>query len=92
MSDRSRRCRLGDATVAAKFFGQVPWLGTLPDEYGARAEETLRDALAGRRPPGTGIVSGTTTLGDLLTRYIERCRRDGELAPKSVDTYAATLN
>jgi hypothetical protein len=51
-------------------------LGTLPDEYGARAEETLRDALAGRRPPGTG----------------KRCRRDGELAPKSVDTYAATLN
>jgi hypothetical protein len=27
-----------------------------------------------------------------LTRYIERCRQDGELSPKSVDTYEATLN
>lgn len=63
-----------------------------PDQYGARAEAALRDALAGRRPPGTGTVSGTTTLGELLGRYIERCREDGELAPKSVDTYAATLD
>jgi hypothetical protein len=62
------------------------------DEYGARAEDALRDAIAARRPPGTGTISGTTTLGDLRTRYIERCRRDGELAPKSVDTYAATLD
>jgi hypothetical protein len=64
----------------------------VPDEYGARAEEALRDAIVGRRPPGTGTVSGTTTLGDLLTRYIEQCRQHGELAPKSVDTYAATLD
>jgi integrase len=62
------------------------------DEYGARAEDALRDALAARRPPGSGSITATTTLGDLLTRYIERCRQDGDLAPKSVDTYAATLN
>jgi hypothetical protein len=62
------------------------------DEYGARAENALRDAIAARQPPGTGSITGTTTLGDLLTRYIERCRQDGELSPKSVDTYEATLN
>jgi integrase len=65
--------------------------GTL-DEYGRLAEEALRDALSARRPPGTGSVTASTTLGELLTRYIERCRSDGELAPKSVDTYEATLN
>lgn len=61
------------------------------DEYGARAEAELLNAIAGRRPPGTGSISGTTTLGPLLDRYIQRCREDGELAPKSVDTYEATI-
>jgi integrase len=65
--------------------------GGVPDEYGVRAEDVLRDAIAARRPPGSGTITGTTTLGDLLTRYIQRCREDGELAPKSVDTYEATL-
>ena len=63
----------------------------VPDEYGARAEALLLDALAGRRPPGTGSLTGSTTLGELLDRSIERARADGELAPKSVDTYAATI-
>jgi integrase len=62
------------------------------DEYGARAEDALRDALTARRPPGTGTITGATTLGDLLTSYVERCHDDGELAPKSVDTYSATLD
>jgi integrase len=61
------------------------------DEYGNKAEEALRDSLEGRRPPGTGSITSTTTLGELLTRYIARCREDGELAPKSVDTYEATI-
>lgn len=64
----------------------------VPDEYGARAEAALLDALAARRPPGTGSLTGLTTLGELLDRYIERARADGELAPKSVDTYAATID
>ena len=64
----------------------------IDDEYGARAEESLLDAIGARRPPGTGSITGTTTLGELLTRYIKRCREDGQLAPKSVDTYEATLN
>jgi integrase len=63
-----------------------------PDEYGDKAETALMDAVAARRPPGAGSITGTTTIGELLTRYIERCRQDGELAPKSVDTYEATLN
>ncbi len=50
------------------------------------------DAIAARRPPGTGTITGSTLLGDLLTRYIERCRADGDLAPKGVDTYEATIN
>ncbi|WP_267307036.1 tyrosine-type recombinase/integrase [Mycobacterium barrassiae] len=62
------------------------------DEYGARAESALLDAIAARRPPGTGTITGSTLLGDLLSRYIERCRADGDLAPKSVDTYEATIN
>jgi len=33
-----------------------------------------------------------TLLGDLVTRYIAQCRADGELAPKSVDTYEATID
>jgi len=63
----------------------------IPDEYGARAEAALRDAIEERRPPGTGAITSATTLGDLLNRYITRCREDGELAPKSVDTYEATI-
>lgn len=63
----------------------------LRDEYGARAEAALLDAIAARRPPGTGSLTGSTSLGELLDRYVERARADGELAPKSVDTYAATI-
>lgn len=62
------------------------------DEYGAKAEGALLDAIAERRPPGTGTITGATLLGELLDRYIERCRADGDLAPKSIDTYEATLN
>jgi integrase len=64
---------------------------SVPEEYGARAEEALLDALAAKRPTGSGNITAATTLGELLTRYIARCREDGELAPKSVDTYEATI-
>jgi integrase len=85
------RCRFRDLDGVTRRVERMTPAGVV-DEYGARAEEALRDSIAGRRPPGTGSISGTTTLGDLLTRYIERCRQDGDLAPKSVDTYAATLD
>lgn len=85
------RCRTRDLDGMTRRIERMTPAG-VPDEYGARAGDALRDALASRRPPGTGTISGTTTLGELLTRYIERCRQDGDLAPKSVDTYAATLN
>ncbi|WP_232490902.1 tyrosine-type recombinase/integrase [Mycobacterium dioxanotrophicus] len=62
------------------------------DEYGRGAENVLLDAIGARRPPGSGSITGTTLLGDLLTGYIARCRDDGELAPKSVDTYEATIS
>ncbi|WP_234810154.1 tyrosine-type recombinase/integrase [Mycolicibacterium moriokaense] len=62
------------------------------DEYGAAAEAALWDAIAQRRPPGTGSITGSALMGDLLTRYIERCRADDDLAPKSIDTYEATIN
>ncbi|WP_313888619.1 site-specific integrase [Mycolicibacterium sp. CBMA 226] len=62
------------------------------DDYGARAESALLDALDRRRPPGSGLITSASLLGDLLIGYIARCRDDGELAPKSVDTYAATIN
>ena len=41
----------------------------VPDEYGARAEEALVDAIADRRPPGSGTITNMTLLGDLVTRY-----------------------
>jgi hypothetical protein len=85
------RCRFRDVDGVTRRVERMTPTGAA-DQYGAHAEAALRDALAGRRPPGTGTVSGTTTLGELLSRYIERCREDGELAPKSVDTYAATLD
>jgi integrase len=61
------------------------------DLYGDKAEAALRDALDARRPPGTGSITANTPLVELLDRYLERARADGELAPKTVDTYAATL-
>jgi len=85
------RCRFRDLDGVTRRVERMTPAG-IADEYGARAEEALRDAIGGRRPPGTGSISGTTTLGDLLTRYIERCRQDDDLAPKSVDTYAATID
>jgi hypothetical protein len=33
-----------------------------------------------------------TLLGGMVTRYKAQCRADGELAPKSVDTYEATID
>ncbi|OBI92085.1 integrase [Mycobacterium asiaticum] len=84
------RCRFRDLDGVTRRVEKMTPAGVY-DEYGARAEEALRDAVAARRPPGSGNISGTTTLGTLLTRYIERCRQDGELAPKSVDTYEATI-
>jgi integrase len=85
------RCRFRDLDGVTRRMERMTPAG-VTDEYGARAEDALRDAIAARRPPGSGSITAATTLGDLLTRYIERCRQDGELAPKSVDTYAATLD
>lgn len=85
------RCRYRDMDGVTRRIERMTPAG-MADEYGARAEDALRDAVAGRRPPGTGSITPTTTLGVLLTRYIERCRAEGELAPKSVDTYEATVN
>jgi integrase len=84
------RCRYRDRDGVTRRVERMTPAG-VPDEYGARAEDALRDAIAARRPPGTGSITASTTIGDLLTRYIERCREDGELAPKSVDTYEATI-
>jgi integrase len=85
------RCRYRDLDGVTRRVERTTPVGE-PDEYGARAEANLLDAVAARRPPGTGAIIATTTLGDLLTRYIRQCREDGELAPKSVDTYEATLD
>jgi len=85
------RCRYRDRDGVTRRIERMTPDG-LEDEYGAKAEGALLDAIADRRPPGTGTITGTTMLGELLDRYIERCRADGELAPKSVDTYEATLN
>jgi integrase len=85
------RCRFRDLDGVTRRLERMTPAGMV-DEYGAQAEGALRDALAARRPPGSGSITGATTLGDLLTRYITRCREDGELAPKSVDTYEATLD
>lgn len=85
------RCRFRDLDGVTRRIERATPVGIV-DEYGARAEAELLDAIAARRPPGTGSITATTTLGDLLGRYITRCREDGELAPKSVDTYEATLD
>lgn len=84
------RCRYRDLDGVTRRIERMTPAGVV-DDYGARAEAALLDAIAARRSPGTGTITPTTTLGDLLTRYIERCREDGELAPKSIDTYEATL-
>lgn len=84
------RCRYRDRDGVTRRLERMTPAGA-EDEYGAAAEAALWDAIAARRPPGTGSITGTTLLGDLLTRYIERCRADGDLAPKSVDTYEATI-
>jgi len=85
------RCRYRDLDGVTRRVERMTPIDVF-DEYGARAEDALRDAISARRPPGTGTITGTTTLGDLLTAYLYRCRDDGELAPKSVDTYSATLD
>ncbi|KAA0096677.1 site-specific integrase [Mycolicibacterium sp. P1-18] len=85
------RCRFRDSDGVTRRVERTTPLGDV-DAYGKAAEDALRDALAERRPPGTGSITAATTLGELLVRYVERCRSDGELAPKSVDTYEATLN
>lgn len=85
------RCRYRDRDGVTRRLERMSPDGE-PDEYGAKAESALLDALADRRPPGTGMITGATLLGELLDRYIERCKADGDLAPKSVDTYEATLN
>ena len=85
------RCRYRDRDGVTRRLERMTPDG-VEDEYGAKAEGALLDAIAGRRPPGSGSITGSTLLGDLLTRYIERCREDGDLAPKSIDTYEATIN
>lgn len=84
------RCRYRDRDGVTRRLERMTPEG-VEDEYGAKAEAALVDAIASRRPPGTGTITGSTLLGELLDRYIERCRADGELAPKSVDTYEATI-
>lgn len=85
------RCRYRDLDGVTRRIERTTPVGKT-DEYGARAEEALRDAIGSRRPTGNGTIAPTTTLGELLDRYLHRCREDGELAPKSVDTYEATLD
>ena len=85
------RCRYRDRDGVTRRLERMT-LDGVEDEYGDKAEGALLDALADRRPPGTGAITSSTLLCELLDRYIERCRADGELAPKSVDTYEATLN
>ncbi|QZT62134.1 site-specific integrase [Mycolicibacterium austroafricanum] len=85
------RCRYRDRDGVTRRLERMTPAGT-DDEYGDKAEGALWDAIAERRPPGTGTVTGATPLIELLDRYIERCRADGDLAPKSVDTYEATLS
>lgn len=84
------RCRYRDRDGVTRRMERMTPDG-IEDEYGAHAEGSLHDAIAARRPPGSGSITGTSLLGDLLTGYIARCRDDGELAPKSVDTYEATI-
>ncbi|BCI84165.1 phage integrase [Mycolicibacterium sp. TY66] len=84
------RCRYRDRDGVTRRVERMTPSGT-EDEYGDKAEGALWGALAERRPPGTGSITSATLLVELLDRYIERCRSDGELAPKSVDTYEATL-
>ena len=85
------RCRFRDLDGVTRRVERMTPAG-VPDQYGARAEEALVDAIADRRPPGSGTITSMTLLGDLVTRYIAQCRADGELAPKSVDTYEATID
>ncbi|OBA85967.1 hypothetical protein A5633_11495 [Mycolicibacterium elephantis] len=84
------RCRYRDRDGVTRRLERATPDG-IEDEYGAHAEGALLDAIAARRPPGSGSITGTSLLGDLLARYIERCREDGDLAPKSIDTYEATI-
>lgn len=83
-------CRYRDLDGVTRLIERTTPAG-VTDQYGARAEEALLDAIAGRRPPGSGTITAATTLGALLDQYLVRCREDGVLAPKSVDTYEATL-
>src|SRR4029078_5487375 len=84
-------CRFRDLDGVTRRVERMTPAG-IPDEYGARAEEALVDAIADRPPPGSGTITNKTLLGDLVPRYIAQCRADGELAPKSVDTYEATID
>lgn len=84
------RCRFRDRDGVTRRMERMTPAG-VEDEYGDKAEAALWDAIAARRPPGSGTITGTSLIGDLLASYIARCRDDGELAPKSVDTYEATI-
>jgi integrase len=85
------RCRVRDRDGVTRRLERMTPAG-VADEYGAHAEGALLDAIAARRPPGTGTITGSSLLGEMLDRYIERCRADGDLAQKSVDTYEATID
>lgn len=84
------RCRYRDRDGVTRRVERTTPDG-VTDEYGDKAEGALRDALEARRPPGSGAITAASTLGELVDRYLQRCRDDGELAPKSIDTYEATL-
>lgn len=85
------RCRYRDRDGVTRRLERMTPAG-VEDEYGDKAEAALWGAIAARRPPGSGRITSATLIGDLLTRYVEQCRSDGDLAPKSVDTYEATLD
>jgi integrase len=84
------RCRYRDMDGVTRRIERMTPAGT-EDEYGDKAEDALWDAIATRRRPGSGSITARTLLVDLLAQYIKQCRNDGELAPKSIDTYEATL-
>lgn len=80
------RCRYRDTDGVTRM---VERRSPKRDQRGKAAEDALIEALAERKAPGTGDITISTKIIDLITAHIDRIEEDGRAA-KTIDTYRYT--